>query len=358
MNLNQQVNKNIAAAAIALTAAVCIAASSVHIQSLKKQYAALDAESPESAITEYFRKINNQEYQELYQEAEEISPDSNSEEIYTEALQKLYDGVDTDAISYQLQSSQDGTYIYQLTYHYSSFAQLVLMQNSSGDWIASTLFEGNENWKVEVPSGLALLVNGKPVSSDLMVSSSAIPDNFSGLYDTSAVPKVDIYELTNLLGQPEVSIEGDESYSVLKDVSTNTLFIGKTSEDQSIIQAMIQDTQTAAAYPAKDSSLSDVAAVSVTNSDWYSRVSTLENYWFTDHTESSFSNQSVTNLIQQSDHTALAYVTMDYYAANGEVERTWHCGYQVSLIYQEGSWKIAQMTVDQELNAARSESGN
>ena len=49
---------------------------------------------------------------------------------------------------------------------------------------------------------------------------------------------------------------------------------------------------------------------------------------------------------------------LDYYATNGEVERTWYCGYQVSLINLDGSWKIAQMTVDQELNAARAESGN
>ena len=127
-------------------------------------------------------------------------------------------------------------------------------------------------------------------------------------------------ECPNLLDQPEVSVEGDDSYTVLKYVSSNTLFVGKTSEDQNLIQAMIQDTETTAAYPAQDATLAEVASVSITESDWYSRISALENYWLTDHSESNFSNQSVTNLIQQSENTALAYVTMDYYATNGEVE--------------------------------------
>lgn len=357
MNLNQQVNKKTYIAVLAATAAVCIAVSAVYIHSLSQKYAALDAESPESAITEYFRKVNNKEYEELYQEAEQISPDSNTQETYIQELQNVYDGVDTGAVDYALKSSDDTSYTYSLTYHNTDFGKLVITQNSEGQWIASMIFQGNETWKIEVPAGLTLLVNGNTVSSDQMIASASLPDNFSGLNDTSAVPQVDIYELTNLLAQPEVAIEGDTSYTVLKDVSSNTLFVGKSSEDETIIQAMIQDTQTAAAYPAQDASLSDVAAVSVTTSDWYSRISTLENYWFTDHTESNFSNQSVTNLIQQSDNTALAYVTMDYYASNGEVDRTWHCGYQVSLISENGTWKIAQMTIDQELNSALNTEG-
>ncbi len=358
MELNKQITKPAAVTVLAITAAISISISAIYLHSLRKQYASMEQDSPESAITEYFSKINQKSYDELYQEAEEISPDSNSEETYVQKLQSVYDGVNTDAIVYSLESSDDSSYTYALTYHNADFGKLLIRQNSEGKWIASTLFEGNETWKIEVPSGLTLLVNGSPVSSDLIISSQAVPDNFSGMYDQSSVLLVDIYELTNLLDQPEVSVEGDDGYTVLKDVSSNTLFVGKASEDQTIIQAMIEDTQTAAAYPAQDASLSDVAAVSVTNSDWYSRISTLENYWFTDHTESSFSNQSVANLIQQSDNTALAYVTMDYYATNGEVERTWHCGYQVSLINLDGSWKIAQMTVDQELNAARAESDN
>lgn len=350
MELNKQITKPAAVTVLAITAAISISISAIYLHSLRKQYASMEQDSPESAITEYFRKIHQKSYDELYQEAEEISPDSNSEETYVQKLQSVYDGVSTDAIDYSLESSDDSSYTYALRYHNTDFGKLLIRQNQEGKWIASTLFEGNETWKIEVPSGLTLLVNGSPVSSDQMISSAAVPDNFSGMYDQSVVPLVDIYELTNLLAQPEVSVEGDDSYTVLKDVSSNTLFVGKASEDQNLIQAMIQDTQTAAAYPAQDATLAEVASVSITESDWYSRISTLENYWFTDHSESNFSNQSVTNLIQQSENTALAYVSMDYYATNGEVERTWHCGYQVSLINLDGSWKIAQMTVDQELN--------
>ena len=357
MELNKQIRKPTAVIVLVMTAVISIAISYLYLHSLRKQYASMEQDSPESAITEYFRKISQKSYEELYQEAEEISPDSNSEEAYIQKLQSVYDGVNTDAIDYSLESSDETSYTYALRYHNADFGKLLIRQNEEGTWIASTLFEGNETWKIEVPSGLTLLVNGSPVSDDQMISSAVVPDNFSGMYDQSSVPLVDIYELTNLLDQPEVSIEGDDSYTVLKDVSSNTLYAGKTSEDQNLIQAMIDDTQTAAAYPAQDASLAEVAAVSITDSDWYSRISTLENYWFTDHTESNFSNQSVMNLIQQSDHTALAYVTMDYYATNGEVERTWHCGYQVSLINLDGSWKIAQMTVDQELNPALSSEG-
>ena len=46
----------------------------------------------------------------------------------------------------------------------------------------------------------------------------------------------------------------------------------------------------------------------------------------------------------------VGYVTFDYYAAGGSYSRTWNCGYQMTFMNVNGTWKIAGMAIDNELN--------
>ena len=69
MELNKQITKPAAVTVLAITAAISISISAIYLHSLRKQYASMEQDSPESAITEYFSKINQKSYDELYQEA-------------------------------------------------------------------------------------------------------------------------------------------------------------------------------------------------------------------------------------------------------------------------------------------------
>lgn len=334
--------------------AVCGGAGYFAIVNAKKGWAAQEAAMPESAISTYLNHIKSGDYDAVYEDSLTVNPSLNSKDDYVAKMKEIYDGVDTDKIIYAVDAKATDTE-YKLYYDNKYIANLKLIQDGSGKWLASTLFTGNNTYTIEVPAGLKITANGQSVDDSYKTATGTAASNFSGLSDTSAAPLVDTYTLTNLLGKPKIEVEGQSGYGTLDDVllGSNTIYVGKTSTDSDLANAFINDAQIIASYPAQDGSLGQVAAVSMTNSDWYSRISTLQNTWFTSHSTSQFSNVAASNIIQQSDDSAVGYVTFDYYAANSEVNHTWHGGFQITFLKSGGAWKIAGMAVDSELNPAR-----
>lgn len=348
----KKINTIVGLAIVAIIAVGGVIGGNVYVNKAKEEYKAYEAEMPESAISTYFAQLNNQDYDGIYNDSMTVYPHMNSKDAYISKLTEIYSGVDTSNIQYVGTDNGDGTKDYKLYNNGTYLATLRLMQTSDGQWLASTIFDGNLDYTLEVPTGLTPTINGIALDASTMTEQNVNASNFSGLssaYD-SGIPKVDVYVVENLLGEPEIGIEGESGYTTMKDVLTNHLFIGKASEDSDEANTFITDAKICAGFPAQDTSLSQVAAISVTNSDWYERVSGVQNQWFTSHSVSSFSNENAFNIIHQSDDTMVGYVTFDYYASNGEVDRTWNCGYQMTFIKENGTWKIAGMAIDNELN--------
>ena len=321
-----------------------------YVDNAKKEFAAAEAALPESAISAYFGHIRDNDLDGIYEDSMIVAPHINSKEDYIAKLQEIYQGVDTSQIEYTGLDNVDGSKDYKLYYDKKFLATLKLIKAADGTWKASTIFAGDKNYVIEVPSGLTITANGVEIGDEYLVSSDTVASNFTGLKDTSEAPKVDVYQLENLLGEPKIEVKGESGYGTLKDVLTGHIFIGKTVNDPELEQTMIDDAIICPKWPAQEASLGQVAAISITSSDWYSRVSGVQNQWFTAHGTSSFSNEKAFNIIQQSDDSMVGYVTFDYYASNGEVNRTWYGGYQMTFLNVGGTWKIAGMAIDNELN--------
>ncbi len=321
-----------------------------YVDNAKKEFAAAEAALPESAISAYFGHINNKDFDGIYEDSMVVSPHINSKEDYIAKLQEIYQGVDTSKIEYTGLDNTDGSTDYKLYYDKKFLATLKLIKAADGSWKASTIFAGDKNYVIEVPAGLSITANGVPIGKEYLVNENTVASNFTGMRDTSEAPKVDVYELDNLLGEPNIEVQGESGYGTLTDVLTGHIFIGKTVNDPELEQTMIDDAIICAKWPAQEAGLGQVAAVSITNSDWYSRVSGVQNTWFTAHGTSRFSNEKAFNIIQQSDDSMVGFVTFDYYASNGDVERTWYGGFQMSFLEVAGTWKIAGMAIDNEMN--------
>lgn len=342
--------------AVAILAAVTAGTAvfgSMRVRQAKEEFAAEEKKLPESAITNYLQQLKMEDYHTIYENSQQVDPNFNSEADYTAKLQEVYNGVDLSALQYTGLDNSDGSKDYKLYSNGKFLTTLRLRKNADDTWVAGTIFVGDQNYTIEVPAGLTIQANGMDVSSDYCKETSVAASNFAGLGDQSLAPRVDVYELDNLLGEPVITVAGDSSYGVLKDVLSNTLLVGKTSNDADLAQTLIDDIVTCAKFTAQEATVAQVGAISIRNSDWWSRISTMPNTWFTSHGTSSFSNEQAFNIIQQSDDTMVGYVTFDYYASNGTVDRTWNAGYQVTFLKESGTWKIACMAVDAELNPAR-----
>ena len=334
---------------IAAVAAASAAGSFLYVNNGKKAFRAAEADLPESAISTYLNDIREGNFDKIYEDSLMVSPHLNSKEDYTKTLKEIYSGVSLDALGFVADPAEDDGLRYTLVYNHEKIAELKLAEGKDGTYHASTIFEGDNDYRIEVPDGMTLYVNGIEVDKTYCVDKDGRSENFHGLNNWNDAPKCDVYEIENLLGEPEVSVK-ESGYSTLTDVSTGTIYVGKTAKGTELAETMASYAQTIAKFPAQESTLGQVGAISVTASDWYSRIRTMQNAWFSVHNVSRFDNVKAFNIIQQDDKTAVGYVTFDYYAANSEVSRTWHAGYQMSLLNVNGTWRIAGMAIDSELN--------
>ncbi len=330
----------------------CFGIGMAGVKNTEKTYLAKEAALPESAISTYFDHINQHDYDVIYQESLIVDQHMNSQEDYVNELEKVYDGISTNDIEYTGLNNTDGSMEYRLYYQGKYLAKLKLIQASDGKWLASTIFNGDLTYEIEVPSGLKISINGIELDDSYLLGQEVIATNFSGMTQTTDAPRVDVYEVQNLLGEPEIQVVGESGYDTVKDVLTNRLLVGKVA-DSSLSSTLIDYAKTCAMFPAQETSVNNVLAISYRNSEWYSRISGMQNYWFTSHNTSSFSNEQVLSMVQQSDDTVVGHVIFDYYASNGEVSRTWNVGYQMTLINVNGTWQICGMAINNELNPTK-----
>jgi hypothetical protein len=351
--MKRRINSGVAAAIIAALAIGLVLAGKAEVRKKTEEYAALEKTMPEAAIDLYLEELKAGDYEALYEDSLVVETHFNSQEDYTAKVKEVYDGVDLDSVEYACLDNEDGTKDAQLYADGTFLATLRLKQNDDGTWTAGTIFVGDQDYRIEVPTGLEITVNGLDVGTDNCLATGVAASNFAGLNDTSRAPLVDVYELTSLLGEPEIAVKGESGYSVLKDVLSSTLYVGKTATDETLAETMVADALICAKFPAQEATVVQVGAISIQDSDWWDRISGMQNTWFTSHSTSSFSNEQAFNIIQQSEDTMVGYVTFDYYASNGDVSRTWYGGYQMTFLKENGTWKIAGMAVDSELNPER-----
>ena len=349
--MSSRINPVLGFGLIAAVAAAGIGGGFFYVNNAQKQFSAQEAEMPESAISTYLENIRTGSYDQIYKDSLVVAPHLNSEADYVAKLEDIYSGVTISSIEYAPDSSD--TSKYKLYSNKKYLATLDLVKASDGRWLASTEFSGDQNFTVEVPTGLSIQVNGLSVDSSYMTASDTVASNFTQIPNQSSAPHVDTYTFKNLLGTPEITVEGSSSYTTLQDVLSDTIFIGKVSNEADLATQFTNAAVTLASYPTRDGSLGAIANICITDSDFYSRLSSLQNTWFSDHSTSSFSNVTASDIIMLREDTLVVDLTFDYYAENSEVNRTWHGGYQLSFMRVNGVWKLAGMGIDNELNPAK-----
>ena len=336
---------------VLLVGALGIAAGNMYIANAREGFLEEEKDYPESAISLYLEHIRNKDFDGIYEDSLVIAPHINSKEDYVNKLQEIYQDVDIDRVVFAPVDSDDRNLKYVLAYDNKYVATVELMKSKDNVWLASTIFSGDNEYTVEVPTGLKVKINGIEIGKEYMMDKNVVASNYLGMKYPESAPHVDRYLLSNLLGAPQIEVMNtSKKYGTLVDVVNGIIYVGEVVNDQELENVFIEDAKICAMLPAQETGLGNVAAISVIASDWYDRISTMQNFWFTGHGVSYFSNEKAFNIIKQSDDSMVGFVTFDYYASNGEVERTWNCGYQISFIQEYGYWKIAGMGVDTTLN--------
>lgn len=334
---------------LALVLLICVGTSTAFVLFTKSNLAKQEAKLPESAISLYLKQVKNNDLNSIYENSLLIDPHLNSKEDYNQAIKDIYTGVNLDNLIYQEEKSVEDDLLYGLYDGNVKVAVIKLVKETNGKWLASTVFQGNHSSVVEVPAGVTFKVNGLEVSNDYISNKSATATNFSGLDDKSDAPKVIRYELNNLITEPVITID-NSGYTTIKDALSNTYFIGKETTDSDLKTTVINAAKTVARYPTKDGTLGAIGAITITGSDFYDRIKTMDNQWYAAHGTSQFSNEDVLSIVQQDENSMIANVVFDYYIASGSTSKEYNIGYQISFLNVRGTWKIAGFAIDNEMN--------
>ncbi|MBR2769735.1 MAG: hypothetical protein IKE16_09065 [Solobacterium sp.] len=311
-------------------------AGSRYVKQEEEKFASYEASMPEVELKEVLTKLNQKDYSGMYEASMKLSPSLDSEASYLKRLEEIFADRDVMAMTCDPVSESGDQREYRLIDGDTLLGNLVIVKQ--GDtWQPAMVLKGNESYTVEVPSRMELKIMDQPIGSEYLVESGKEAANFFQVTDPAVIPFVDIYQFDNLLGKP--ALNEAEGYSMIQDVLSKHWLLGKTVTDEDLKKKLINAAELIAEYPAMDTSLASVTAVSDTTSAWYKKYVTLQNYWFTAHNKMEISNEHC-DAVQQSDDTIVSHIYFDYFADNGEVNRTWHVGYQLTFRNIGGEWKV------------------
>ena len=333
----------------AVIAGAGILAGNAYVKKAEAEFAGNEAAMAEVQLAGVMEKLNQKDYSGMYAATQSIEPTLDSEEAYLARLGEVFADRDMTKVSCMLINETETQREYQLTDGDTLLGTMVLLKKD-GTLQPAFALHGNESYRVEVPSGMTLKAGDTVVGTEYLVKKREEAANFFQVTDPTIIPAVDIYELTGLLGEPELNKE--EGYSMIQDVLSKDWLLGKTVTDEKLKQELIDAAVLIAEYPARDASLASVQAVSDTSSRWYQKYVTLQNAWFTAHDKHSVSNEGI-KAVQQSDDTIVSHIWFDYFADNGEVNRTWHVGYQLTFRKSGDKWIVCGTELNSLLNPAQ-----
>ncbi len=312
----------------------------------EEKYRAQEALMPQVQLTEVLESIQGGDYETMFNASQKLSPSLDSKEAYVERLTEIFKDRDLTNITTETVSETDEKREYRLIDGDMLLGTLTLLKE--GDkWIPAFPLKGNQSYRVEVPSGMSLNVYGTPVGSEYLVETGQEASNFFQVTDPSVIPYVDIYEFDGLLGEPALNKE--EGYAMIRDVLSGNWLLGKEIIDEALLNELVEDAKLIAEYPAQDTALANVTAISDTSSRWYQKYVTLQNWWFTSHSKMEITNEKI-KAVAQSDDTIVAHISFDYYADNGEVNRTWNVGYQLTFRKINDRYVVCGTELDSRLN--------
>ena len=330
--------------ALVLAVAVCLSVMHGGVTEVSAE-----ERNPADVIADYVARVQGGELGKVYEESFSVMVHKNSQEEYEKALHQVYDGL--TSVQYKVLTDTADVKEYALFSNNKRIANLREQKKADGTWAVATVFKTMKTYIIEAETGKTVRVNGTVLGDSEQLSKASEATNLSGLGYTKADLLVDTYRVQNMINEPEITVDGVKKSASIVDVTCDTVYVGEDlTSDQELSDMIIQYAEICAMYPARDIGLGSVASISLTDSNWYSRISEVQSDWFTAHSAPTFSNEKVLKIVKQGDDTIVANVIFDFYATNGEVSRTWVCGYQMTLVNVGGTWLIGGMGVDSTLN--------
>ena len=356
MSKKQGIPTGTAMAMIGLILVIVIGASAGVLTLVNAKMSAYEKTTPNAALEAYMKKIEKQDYSELYEQFQTRTGSLSSEADFNATMNTIYGNVDFQDLSYvkddKTAEGHEGTYgVYSDGKKVSTLN--LRKENDAGQVETVMQSSGNLSYLIDAPAAAQVKVNGIVLGSDYVKETQVPAGTFDRYKTSSAAPSVTRYEISELMSEPEISADG---YKVVKDAYEERFYVGSeaTGEVKNAGEkTMIAIAEATARYATGDGGLGTLTGYFLTGSEFATKIRTMDNQWYTSHAGVKFENAEVIDLIQIDDDDLVGKVIFDYTVlSNTYGNRTYHCGYQIVLTRSSGSWKAVDLVVNNDLNPA------
>ncbi|MCH1940335.1 NTF2-like N-terminal transpeptidase domain-containing protein [Holdemania massiliensis] len=356
MSKKQGIPTGTAMAMIGLILVIVIGASAGVLTLVNAKMSAYEKTMPNAALEAYMKKIEKQDYSELYEQFQTRTGSLSSEADFNATMNTIYGNVDFQDLSYvkddKTAEGHEGTYG---VYSDGKKVSTLNLRKENDAWQVETIMQssGNLSYLIDAPAAAQVKVNGILLGSDYVKETQVPAGTFDRYKTSSAAPSVTRYEISELMSEPEISADG---YKVVKDAYEERFYVGSEAAGEvknAGEKTMIAIAEAAARYATGDGSLGTLTGYFLTGSEFATKIRTMDNQWYTSHAGVKFENSEVIDLIQIDDDDLVGKVIFDYTVlSNTYGNRTYHCGYQIVLTRSSGNWKAVDLVVNNDLNPA------
>ncbi len=195
------------------------------------------------------------------------------------------------------------------------------------------------SWKITAPDNVPVLVNGIELDESYRADEAVWPAQFNTLHDTSLAPRLAVYRVD--VSGAEVQVDYSE-----KDCTAQISLI-KADVPQDRSDAILQAAKTYARFVSGDATLTNVAQLLYTDTEFYDSVKTYSSYWYISHDSAEFENLKILNYTEYGEDAFSAEVTFDYHVrrARGNIDKTYPTHYRVSFAKIDGAIRVVNIEV-------------
>lgn len=206
--------------------------------------------------------------------------------------------------------------------------------------------DGKHSAKVCVPIGAQALIDGKPMSEELLMADSFGVHEYDDLDDEALIPRFATYEVKGLLNVPKIGAAmNGENFAITEKAGTHYALPAPDETQLATIKARVEEIAVKyCLYAIQDIKYAELEPYLVKESSYARAIKDFENKWLTEHT---FSYDAVKfgDIIQYDGDHVVINISFSYHLKLKYSTKDYDVHYKMSLLRQEGTWLLAGMKV-------------
>ena len=209
-------------------------------------------------------------------------------------------------------------------------------------------FSPSINYTVTAPDGIEVLLNGRPLSADLIVDNAVEPPRFGNL-PQDLLPALPVqYKLPGLLAEPSVTASSPWGGNCQIEKHGNSISVLVVPDDlitQPLSLLVERAAKAYANYITNDAQLEDVLPYFLPGTDFYTHIRQFYNGWYNEHDSYSFSNVNISEWSALDLGHLSCTISFDYSITMGRRTFDYPSRYTVYLVHTSTGWKISNLVI-------------